>query len=439
MKTLQDIDAIIAKQWPLFTEDLAKLIAIPSTRGPSQSHAPFGEQPRRALEQIVAIAKSYGFQTGIVNDAMAYVQWGEDSSNYLGVVGHLDVVSAGSGWTSDPFTLMQRNGRLYGRGVLDNKGPSLACLYALKILHETHLRPQKTVRLIFGSDEESGSQDIKMYLQQQPAPVFGFTPDCKYPAVYGERGIVNYAITTTIDDGSLKQLSSLEGEQALDHVPDDIKVLVNGQPLHISGRRTPTNAPELGENALTLLAEKICQQHLVQGELASYFSWLANSFHEQHYGEGLGINFADAASGKLIVAPYLLQKTKTNLRLEIAIRYPVSYQEEEVTAGLKKALLPHSQLQIIRSLKSVRHDPHDPNVIALSQAYQEVTGLDATPVTTTGATYARFMPNIIAFGPSFPGQKGIAHKQDEWMSIQDLQLNIKIYLQAILKLCKRKE
>lgn len=87
MKTLQDIDAIIAKQWPLFTEDLAKLIAIPSTRGPSQSHAPFGEQLRRALEQIVAIAKSYGFQTGIVNDAMAYVQWGEDSSNYLGVVG----------------------------------------------------------------------------------------------------------------------------------------------------------------------------------------------------------------------------------------------------------------------------------------------------------------------------------------------------------------
>lgn len=206
----------------------------------------------------------------------------------------------------------------------------------------------------------------------------------------------------------------------MDHVPDDIKVLVNGQPLHISGRRTPTNAPELGENALTLLAEKICQQHLVQGELASYFSWLADSFHEQHYGEGLGINFADAASGKLIVAPYLLQKTKTNLRLEIAIRYPVSYQEEEVTAGLKKALLPHSQLQIIRSLKSVRHDPHGPNVIALSQAYQEVTGLDATPLTTTGATYARFMPNIIAFGPSFPGQKGIAHKQDEWMSIQDL-------------------
>ena len=78
-------------------------------------------------------------------------------------------------------------------------------------------------------------------------------------------------------------------------------------------------------------------------------------------------------------------------------------------------------------------------MLALSQAYQEVTGLDATPVTTTGATYARFMPNIIAFGPSFPGQKGIAHKQDEWMSIQDLQLNIKIYLQAILKLCKRKE
>lgn len=439
MKALKNIDTIIARQWPLFKKDLSKIVSIPSTRGPSQLHAPFGEKPRLVLNQVVSIAKSYGFKTGIVNDAMAYVQWGKDSSNYLGVVGHLDVVPAGSGWVTAPFELTERNGRLYGRGVLDNKGPCMACLYALKILHEAHIRPEKTVRLILGSNEESGSQDIKLYLQQEPAPVFGFTPDCKYPVVYGERGIVNYAIFISINDGSLKQISSLKGDQATDHVPDDIKAIINGQLIHIKGKKTPTNAPQLGENALTLLATKICQQHLVKGELARYFCWLADSFHEKHYGEGLGINFSDVESGKLIVTPYLLRKTETGLRLEIAIRYPVTYQEDDVTAGLKKAMLPHSKLQVIRSLKSVSHDPNDPNIQIISQAYQEVTGLDATPVTTTGATYARFMPNIIAFGPSFPGQKGIAHKQDEWMNIQDLKLNIKIYLQAILRLSKREE
>ncbi|UQS82288.1 Sapep family Mn(2+)-dependent dipeptidase [Bombilactobacillus folatiphilus] len=421
----------IHAQQTTFLTDLRQLIRISSVKSQPQTHAPFGIGPRQILDKIVTLAHQYGFTAQVVNDAVAYVQWGADPRNYQAIVGHLDVVAAGDHWTSAPFELTQVQQMLYGRGVLDNKGPSFACLYGMKILKELGVQPKRTIRLLFGSNEESGSHDIARYLAQEAAPSFGFTPDCKFPVVYGERGIVNYQITTDFAGADLQPLSTISGNQASDHVPDELQVQVNGQLLTIHGQRSPSNAPELGQNAITYLAKRINDQQLVTGALADYFQWLERSFHEKHFGQGLGLTLEDAASGKLIQTPYSLQKQSQNLILKVAMRYPVSYTEQQVTAGLKKVVPPNSQVQVIRSLPSVLHDPTDPRVSQLSQIYQQVTGLDATPVTTTGATYARVMPNIVAFGPSFPGQKGIAHRQDEWMKLSDLLTMMEIYTQAI--------
>lgn len=422
-----------------FIHDLSQIIAIPSVRGKAEAHAPFGRQPREALNTIVRLAQNYGFKTGIVNDAMAYVQWGDDDDHYFGVVGHLDVVAAGRGWTSDPFKLVEREGRYYARGILDNKGPAFSCLFGMKLLKDLGVRPQRTVRIIFGSDEESGSADIPLYLQDEAAPEFGFTPDCKYPAVYGERGIVNYRIHTPLAKTALAQLTAIEGDQAKDHVPDQLSLTIQGQSVSARGKRSPSNAPELGQNALTLLAKKITTQKLAQGELAAYFQWITDKLHNQHHGEGLGLDFHDEDSGELIMTPYQLTKANDGLDLELAIRYPVSFKEAQITTGLQKAVPAGSQITVIRSMPSVMHDKNAPFIQVLSRVYEAVTGLDGTPVTTTGATYARSMPHIIAFGPSFPGQKGIAHKQDEWMAVKDLDLNMEIYMQAIMNLISRKE
>ena len=154
----------------------------------------------------------------------------------------------------------------------------------------------------------------------------------------------------------------------------------------------------------------------------------------KHYGEGLGIDFSDTDSGKLMVTPYELLKKGNQLSLSLAIRYPVSVTEAEVTKALEKHLPPKSQLSVVRRIQSSHFPKNDPNVHALSKIYEDVTKLDGTPVTTTGATYARFLPNIVAFGPSFPGQKGIAHNQDEYMDEEDLLLNMEIYMRAMLKL-----
>lgn len=431
--------SVITSQEPDFLQMLQKMMQVQSVKSNPSDNAPFGKGPKQALELVVKVGRSYGFKTGIINDAAAYVQWGDDDDHYIGIFGHLDVVPAGTNWSMPPFDLTKRGDRFYGRGILDNKGPSMACLYGMKLLKDMGVTMDHTIRLVFGSDEENGSADMSKYLAEESAPMYGFTPDCKYPAVYGERGIVNYAIKTPINKDELKQFKILNPEaQSSDHVPDSVKALINQKEMMINGKRSPSNAPEMGENALTLLAKELDDNQSFKGQLGDYFHWLA-SLHGEHYGIGLGVEFADEDSGMLIMTPYKLEIQSDSLVLFIAIRYPVSVTEDQVTKGIQKHVLPKSTIEIVRSMPGVMHSKDQFWIKQLSVAYEQATGLDGTPVTTTGATYAREVPNIIAFGPSFPGQKGIAHKQDEYMDEQDLLANMEIYMNAMVALGQGKD
>lgn len=430
----EKINTAIAENKNDFLNNLRKIMQIHSEKGPVEKDAPFGVGPKQALEKIIPIIEAAGFKAKIVNNVMSYAQWGDDDQNYIGIIDHLDVVPAGDKWDFNPWDLTEKDGRLYGRGILDNKGPALSTLWAMKLLKELGYKPKRTIRLVFGSDEESGSADVPMYLKSEKPPIFGWTADCKYPVVYGERGIVNYAITTKISDDSLKQISQLKGDMSKDHVPDELTVKVNGKDINVQGKRVPSNAPEMGKNSITYLGKKLIEENLISGQLRDYFTWIVKALHNKHFGEGLGINFADKDSGKLIITPTGLHKVSDGLQLELAIRYPVSFTEDQITSAMKQHLPEGSQVEVTRSIPSVMHNKDSRFIKILSQTYQEITGLDGTPVTTTGATYARVMPNIIAFGPSFPGQKGIAHKENEWMDTKDLLLNLKIYMVSLERL-----
>nr|WP_225048074.1 M20/M25/M40 family metallo-hydrolase [Lacticaseibacillus kribbianus] len=379
------LDEAIGHQLPIFERELAALIAVPSVAGEPVPGAPFGREPRRVLDVACALATAAVFSARVVAAAAAEVTWGpaDAAEPYIGVFGHLDVVAAGPDWHSDPFSLTRRGDHYYGRGVLDNKGPAWACVFAARLLRDAGFTPRRPLRIVLGSDEETGSRDMPRYLAAAGAPSFGWTPDCKFPVVYGERGIVNYRIATPITDGSLAALTALAGDEDRGHVPARMQAKVAGQSLKVTGTRAPSNAPTLGDNALTKLAALAAP--LAGGQLAAYLSWLG-SLHGKHHGEGLGIVFEDAASGSLIQTPYRLAKTAAGLVLELAVRYPVSVSEAQVTAGLTAAVPAGSQVTVTRALPGTRHDPHDPRIRALSDAYAAVTGLDATPVTTTGAT-----------------------------------------------------
>ena len=243
---------------------------------------------------------------------MGYVQWGEDE-DYIGVLGHLDVVPAGNGWDFPPFDLSEKDGRFYGRGILDNKGPIMSCFYALKLLKDAGYKPQKTIRIMFGTDEESGMSDIPQYLAKEKPPVFGFTPDCKYPVVYGERGIVNIQIQTNFKEEELLVLGEFVGDQARDHVPAELMVTVGQNKITVTGKRSPSNAPELGVNAITLLAEKLATQSDLSESLQHYFAWVTKALKEQHYGEGLDLALADEDSGKSVSYTHLTLPTTSRV------------------------------------------------------------------------------------------------------------------------------
>lgn len=417
--------------WSDFLIDLQKLLQIPSVEGVAVTDAPFGVEPKRALTFIVDIAKRNGLKAFIVGDAMTVVEWGT-SPDYVGVLGHVDVVDAGSGWNYPPYDLTEANGKFYGRGILDNKGPILSCLFALIQLKKMGIMPKQRIRIMFGSNEESGMADIAKYLEQEQPPKYAFTPDCKYPVVYGERGIVDFTIKTTFTANEIAELVSITGEFSRSSVPDNCQItLKDGTTISATGKRSPSNAPELGENAITLISRKIVQQSLLSQPLSTYFSWIENHLHEQHYGEGLGIDFADEASGKLMLTPYKLVLIDDELHLSMSIRYPISVTTEQILTKITEQLPSRSTITINRELPAHIFNQHRSIIKKLSDIYTKITGFDGTPVTTTGATYARKMPNTFAFGPSFPGQKGIAHNSDEYMDVADLRTNYVIYLNAI--------
>lgn len=428
---MENLKIMLADHWEEFLEFLREVMKVPSVKGQPQPLAPYGEGPRSALALVIRKGEEVGFKTKVIDDAIGYVQWGEEDEDYIGIIGHLDVVPAGSGWEFPPFDLTEKKDRFYGRGILDNKGPIISCFYALILLKKMGFVPRKTIRIIFGTDEESGMSDITHYLEEEVPPIFGFTPDCKYPVVYGERGIVNVTIHLPLSKVDLTKISEFKGDQSRDHVPDLLSVRINEKEYPILGKRSPSNAPELGENALTLLAKKLKDIPDIPEQLKHYFSWIFQCFHDKHYGEGLGLTLADEDSGKLILTPVTLQKKTDGLNLEVAFRYPVSATEKQVVEGVVRNLPEGATLTINRSIPGICRKKETEKIKQLSKIYEEMTGNDATPVTTTGATYARKVPNIVAFGPSFPGQKGIAYNKNEYMDVADLRMNLEIYLRSI--------
>ncbi|WP_073997328.1 Sapep family Mn(2+)-dependent dipeptidase [Anaerococcus urinomassiliensis] len=343
--------------------DIISLIKIPSVKGEAKADAPYGPYPKKALEKAMEIAKREGLECHFVGNHMAYSSIG-NSDKYIGIFGHLDVVAAGGEkkWTYPPFAGDIVANRIYGRGALDNKGPSMAAFYGLLALKNLGYSFNHQVRMVFGSDEESGMSDLKYYLENEKPPLMGFVPDNKFPAIYGERGRAEFKISGSGIDGFYNKYLSEE--------------------------------------------EKI--------------------------KEKLDLDFSDQSFGDIIVKS--AQKTKSSIRIvlstpELEIEDLLNKIKDKAK-GLDTELIKYYE-PAIKSRDSIL-------VSTLNKAYNDYTGENISLNTTTGMTYAHYCPNVIGFGPSFPGQNGIAHLPDEWIDIDDLLDMAKIYAIGLYRLDKLK-
>lgn len=357
----QLLEAIDAQKQEMI-DGICQIVSIDSKQSDPAEHAPYGTGVRKALDETLKLAESFGFETEVVADQVGIVKYGQ-GDDYIGVLGHLDVVPEGTGWTSDPYKPEIRDGKLYGRGVLDNKGPILSCLYALKAMKDLGLKTEHPIWILFGTNEETGMNDIPTYLEHKNPPIAGWTPDCKFPVVYAERGRSVYEIHFTD--------------------PEDFFTWTNAYLLN------------------NMSAERALKPDVVDPEFGR-----------------LDIRNTKIAPGKV----------------SFSVSYPPCIENSEVEHRIAATLKPEDNLQCISDWKPVFFKKDGTLCQVLQSAYEEISHLDGTPVTTTGGTYAKRMPNIVPFGPSFPGQKGIAHLPDEWMNVEDLMSNARIYALSLLRL-----
>jgi succinyl-diaminopimelate desuccinylase len=348
--------------------DIIEVVKIDSTKGEPGKGMPFGKGINDCLNKALEIAYKLGFQVENLNGYAGYAQLGE-GDGYIGVIGHLDVVPTGDGWVNPPFSGYIKDERIYSRGILDNKGPIMSCLYALYACNQSGVVFNKPIRIIFGTDEETGMKDIEYYLQHEKPPLMGWTPDCKYPVIYGERGRAKLKISA--DKASLNE----------------------------------------------------------------FFEFITNYFlKSKDTGDRLGIDYSDDEFGRMQIREYGLRIEEDRCVFDFTLSYPAIITNSEIMLKIKSKMPESLSLALVHNYDPVKFDKDCLLVKKLQEAYEEVTGFDGTPVTTTGGTYAKSMPNIVPFGPSFPGQKDIGHNPNEWMDIEDIILNTKIYALSFVKL-----
>jgi len=429
-----------------FKEDLAKLIAANSKNAPAEGNAPFGKGVQLALETALQIAKSFGFKATIDPDGYyGYAEIGE-GDELMGVLGHMDVVPADDldAWHTHPFELTEKDGILYGRGVIDDKGPMLASMYALKILLDSGVKLNKRIRFIFCTDEESLWRGVKKYIEKEEQPKYGFTPDADFPLLYAEKGLVEYNLIANDDKAvdfkggtaynAVADKASVPYSDEIAAVMDNLgyKYEKAGGRLVAKGKAAHAMVPEEGINAILHLAQALVKN----GETGSMLRFLTEKASDPFGTEIFG-EVADDMSGKLKFNVGLADFKPGEQTIGVDIRFPVTYEKEKVDKALEEAAKACGvRVEQFDYLRSLYIDVNTPLVKKLMQAYQDVTGdMESKPISTGGATFARSMDNIIAYGALMPGAAKTEHQANECVPVADMKKAIEIYVRAFELLC----
>lgn len=433
---------------PEMIKTIGELITFPSVLDEEAVETPFGKNIDLCLDKALEKCKELGFK--VFKDSKGYYGYAEigTGEEMIAVLGHLDVVPAGdiAKWESDPFKMEERDGKLYGRGTQDDKGPTVIALYAIKSIMNIGLKLNKRVRVIFGTDEENLWRCINRYMELEEKPSMGFTPDSKFPMIYAEKGLLQF---NAIGKGESVVLS---GGGAYNAVPDkfqyeskDLKSLeekliangakyeIDGDTITVFGKSVHAAVGEEGINAIKMLMLALKETGVATPSLDFISDYVGND----PYAEKIFGVLEDEASGKL---KFNLGKVEINSEkslLGIDIRIPVTISKEEIVTKIKNIIkqygFEYEERDFLRSL----YVPLDHTLIkTLRKVYEEETEFDSTPLSSGGATYARSMENCVAFGAVFPDGKKTEHQPNENLAIRDMDRAFIIYAKAIYELAK---
>ena len=454
----QEIDRFVAENEQAIFQDVAALVAVNSVRAPAEPGKPFGPGAAEALERALAIAGRMGLATENCEGMIGYAQLGDggkDCGRYLATITHLDVVPVGEGWSADPFTMREREGWILGRGVMDDKGPSVLCLYALKYLKEKNIPLRYPIRALLGVSEETGMEDVVWYLDRYPAPLFCFSPDANFPLCNGEKGITGGRL---IAKAPLENIVDIKGGFVSNAVPDKAEAWIRAEKAesapgvtaedcggglwHLTAQGVGGHAsmPEGTVNAIGLLVKAILDQKLA-GEDEEAYLRVVSLLCEHPDGSGLGVQADDGLFRPLTIVGSMLAVEDGRMVQTYDCRYPTS------TDGGRIAQLVTERFGAVLRVEPSRDNPpfymplDKPEVQVCIDAYNAITGENARPYTIGGGTYARDFPNAVSFGPEHPERPapafaGPIHGVDEAACRDWLLEALKVYILALLELEK---
>lgn len=402
-------------------EALQKLVSFQSIAKEEEPEYPYGKEVCGAKEYVLELAKSFGMRVEDVPGKYAYIEIGA-GPRLIGILSHLDVVPAGDGWSQDPFGGEIVDGRIYGRGTTDDKGPTIAVLYAMKALKEKTTLSAR-IRLILGQTEENGEwRDIEAYTDAEEIPECGFTPDGDFPAIQNELGAMVFQV-------QMPQSGFLQGEggTAPNMVPARARVKTEFGTYEASGKACHGCAPWLGLNGISELMEKVHQAEPENRFVRMYADLIGKTI----YGEKLGIA-AEDESGKLTLNVGLFEVRDETATLMVDIRYPAKKNPDEISGSLVRQFSSYgASCECVYHVRPLYTPSDSPVLGALLSAYREVTGDDSRPISIGGGTYAKAMPNMVAFGPNFPGHENREHMEDEYILVEDFLKLEEIYERAL--------
>jgi succinyl-diaminopimelate desuccinylase len=438
--------------------DTIRMLQIASIEGAAEPNAPFGKENRQALDLALSICSEWGFET---KDIEGFIGFGEIGQGDRLVVslGHLDVVPVGPGWKHPPFGAEIDGGYIFARGATDDKGPTMASLYAVRAIQSVAPNIPARIRQVFGCNEESGFACVARYVQTEEAPTYGIAPDSAWPLVHGEKGIANLEVDVPLNHGEFALLEIGGGQRpnividsasakvrvgssARAHVEEkladswdrNITFSWEGDVLGVyaAGKAAHGSYPFGGDSAAIRVFRFL--KEIAPVESQTYFEELFDSSHIG--GAGLGIAGSDPESGDLTCNLGIVGTSGDKLSLLFNIRYPVTW------TGTKLQSLCEAHLAKLTSgfeLKVTRDSPplyfpiDHPLVKAIVQVYEEETGEKGTPGTMGGGTYARAIPNTVSIGTSWAGDGG-AHETDEHYKIENLFKASRIYASILYRL-----
>jgi len=461
-----NFDKIIDSYKDDIVKNVQRLVRIPSVEAPRDGNMPFGKDVQKALDEALALCDQLGFNTLNVDNYAGHADFGNHKET-LGILAHLDVVPAGDNWSKDPFGGEIHDNKIYGRGTIDDKGPCVAALFAMKAVKDSGVTLKKNVRMIFGTNEETNWEGIMYYLNHHKAPELAFTPDADFPVIHGEKGIVDIEVKHTfsdiVHDGGLRILS-FKGGNAINMVPDKAEVrLIETYPIEAivakfneahntsisyekkddvtiltaQGKSAHGSTPHLGVNAISHLLWLLDVLDIEIGDQSDFIRFFRKHIGMDYNGQNMGCAFEDKDSGKLTLNIGLIDIDEEKASISFNIRYPINRKVDDVTKGIIDTIGSHNY-EVIPSghLDPIYFEKDHPMITTLNDIYQSYTSDVREPLTIGGGTYARAMKNAVAFGPMFPGDPDVAHQLDEYIDIDKLILVTKMYAKAIYELAK---